>query len=106
MVGQPGPPFRYRSADPVADIAKWRPSIFMPRWASRITLEITEIRVERLQEMSEADAQAEGFMPWTHRTEGKISARQQFVELWNKINGKTHPWESNPWVWVMSFAKV
>jgi hypothetical protein len=78
----------------------------MPRWASRITLEITEIRVERLQEMSEADAQAEGFMPWTHRTEGKISARQQFVELWNKINGKTHPWESNPWVWVMSFAKV
>jgi hypothetical protein len=86
----------------------WRPSIHMPRWASRLTLEITAVRVERLNAISEADAIAEGLRPWTHRTEGAITARRQFVELWDTINDKRPgcSWESNPWVWVIAFRRL
>lgn len=87
----------------------WRPSIHMPRWASRITLEITEIRVERLNAISEEDAKAEGvegqhfqtLNPWV----GYLVYREPFAQLWEKINGKGS-WESNPWVWVISFKRV
>lgn len=87
---------------------KWRPSIFMPRWASRITLEVTGVRVERVQEITEADAMGEGFAPWTHRTEGEITGRRQFLELWDKINGKRSgcDWGTNPWVWCVSFQRI
>lgn len=85
---------------------KWRPSIHMPRWASRITLKIVSVRVERLQEISESDAKAEGVVnagPFDGRP-GHIH-RELFQELWNTINGKSHPWDANPWVWVVEFEK-
>lgn len=86
---------------------RWRPSIFMPRWASRITLRVTDVRVERLRDITEEEAITEGFYAWTHRTEGEISARHQFRELWAEINGKRSgcAWEDSPWVWVIQFRK-
>lgn len=94
---------QYLASNPHADWAKAyglkkTPSIFMPRWASRITLEVTAVRVERLQGISEEDAQKEGV---------SFSLRDSFMDsffaLWNEINGKTYPWESNPFVWVVEF---
>jgi hypothetical protein len=82
---------------------KWRPSIHMPRWASRITLRITDIRVERLQDISCADAEAEGAGHEAGLTGGQ--AREAFSHLWNKINGPG-AWEANPWVWVVCFERV
>jgi hypothetical protein len=84
----------------------WRPSTSMPRWASRITLEITDVRVERLKDISVSDAWAEGF----HDPTGKggwapATARTWFFETWNQINGDGS-WESNPWAWVISFKKI
>jgi hypothetical protein len=97
-----------------------QPSIFMPRWASRITLEITGVRVERLQEITEEDAKSEGVQPtlWFQPTKnendditlsdkvGHISYKNGFANIWQKINGKTYPWESNPFVWVISFKRL
>lgn len=138
----------YRATEEHPDIfPKWKPSIFMSRWASRITLEITAVRVERLQEITEEDAEKEGLKgdpvltwwqgyrefdygegqialeydqymgdappswmiepkkmmdrPWT-----RISAKQSFCGLWDSINGKKHPWESCPWVWVIEFKRI
>lgn len=91
----------------------WKPSIHMPRWASRITLEITNIRVERLQDISEADAKAEGVEPVTQpssRVPGTAAtictATENFAWLWDQINGKKHPWAENPWVWVVEFRRA
>jgi hypothetical protein len=103
---------------------KWRPSIHMPRWASRITLRITDIRVERLQNIegqhpSESDAIAEGVRA-VHHGDGEYyysafrdepnpknwcDPADAFKELWNKINGPG-AWEANPWVWVVAFERV
>lgn len=94
---------------------KWKPSIFMPRWASRITLEVTEVRVERLNLISEQDALAEGVytneqaiaklnLPASTRLQG--TCVDKFRILWESINGKTYPWASDPWVWVVSFRKI
>lgn len=80
----------------------WRPSIFMPRWASRITLEITEVRVERLQEITEADARSEGADIIGPDGDHWDCYRDAFTYLWGKINGEGS-WESNPWVWALSF---
>lgn len=84
----------------------WRPSIFMPRWASRITLELTDVRVQRLQDISEEDAKAEGItepMP-IMGTRGYVAA---FSYLWDSINGKRYPWtDSNPWVWALTFRRL
>ncbi|MFA5252743.1 MAG: hypothetical protein WC454_09200 [Phycisphaerae bacterium] len=78
-----------------------RSSLFMPRWASRITLEITNIRVELLQDITETGAISEGccnaYHPDFHVGE--------FRDLWDSINSKTYPWESNPWVWVIEFKR-
>jgi hypothetical protein len=78
---------------------RWKPSIHMPRWASRITLEITGLRVERLQEISEADAIAEGIQ---HRTMNNPIV--EFQWLWESISGPGS-WAMNPWVWVLEFER-
>lgn len=100
---------------------RWRPSIHMPRWASRITLEITDVRVERLNSISEADAAAEGVgsdlwfaangVPeeeWTslgeHGAE-RVSHINTFATLWESIYG-AESWQANPWVWVIEFEQV
>jgi hypothetical protein len=82
------------------------PSIHMPRIASRITLEITAVRVERVQVITRADAIAEGCQPG-ETTEGDYSYELGFLDLWDSINAKRGPsWESNPWVWVVEFRRV
>jgi hypothetical protein len=95
---------------------KWKPSIFMPREACRLFLEITDIRVERLQDISEEDAIAEGveklgnILLWTYKdylTNNQVrqySARQSYMSLWDKINGPGS-WEKNPFVWKITFKK-
>lgn len=85
------------------DRGKIRPSIFMPRWASRINLEIISIGVERLQEITEDEAEKEGLC---FDEQNQITAREHFENLWNKINGKKHLWESNPYVWRIEFERV
>ena len=90
---------------------RWRPSIHMPRWASRILLEITDVRVERLQDISEADAQAEGVKVDGngHAVRDDVvnvgGARTAFAELWESINGPDS-WSANPWVWVIEFRRI
>ncbi|MCU4119360.1 hypothetical protein [Variovorax sp. N23] len=94
---------------------KRRPSIHMPRWASRILLEVTEVRVERLQDISEADSMAEGVdmsepitmpfspgMEWCTVTMKPRSAREAYAALWESINDPG-AWDANPWVWAVSF---
>ena len=89
----------------------WTPSIFMPRWASRITLEIGKVRVERLQEIILSEIGMEG-VKWPGETWGKTGYFENefpkiFGRLWDSINAKRgFPWESNPWVWVIEFKKV
>lgn len=83
--------------------SSWRPSIFMPRWASRLLLDVARIRVERAQDISEEDAIAEGMQ--CAGIPAALTNRAAFAHLWNQINIK-HGWESNPWVWVVEFPKV
>lgn len=89
--------------------ARWRPSIHMPRWASRLTLEVTEVRVQRLQEISEEDAKAEGIdCLKTQSGPTTLAGRPwatEFRHLWASING-TASWDANPWVWAVSFRVV
>lgn len=90
--------------------SKWRPSIYMPRWASRILLEITDVRVERLQDISEEDAASEGAPCEIGRLEATIlgtqaSYRKGFIRLWESINGEGS-WIENPWVWVIEFKRI
>lgn len=83
-----------------------RPSIFMPRWASRITLEIAGVRVERLKDISEDDAVAEGRPRHTKPPES-ISTVEMFATSWNHLNEKRgYGWNANPWVWVIEFKRV
>jgi hypothetical protein len=88
------------------DYVKWKPSIHMPKAAARIWLEITNIRVERLWEISDEDAKAEGVKPkegmWFKRIQRYDEA---FSELWQSINGE-QSWNENPWVWVVEFKKI
>jgi hypothetical protein len=89
------------------DVKRWRPSIHMPRWASRITLEITDIRVERLNEISEEDAIAEGITKQDaeyHWYDGPQPV-WAFKTLWESIHGPGS-WDANPWVWVVEFKPM
>lgn len=90
----------------------WTPSIHMPRWASRITLEVAGVRAEALQDISEADAKAEGapdyeegIDPPPPGADHEWSFRGSFIRLWESINGPGS-WEANPWVWVIEFRRV
>lgn len=109
---------------------KWKPSLFMPKEAARIFLKVTNVRVERLQEISSEDAIAEGiaidkqpmknndgwYYPKNYLPENteywgskyfKIGEySKSFESLWQSINAKKHPWESNPWVWVYEFKRI
>lgn len=112
------------------EFQRYRPSIHMPRWASRLTLELTEVRVERLQEISEADAKTEGLAVLTkdrgqtwkwgiadrdglpgndntgwHWSDWDVDPRKAFAKLWRCINGPG-AWDANPWVWALSFKRV
>lgn len=84
---------------------KWHPSIHMPRWASRITLEITGVRVERLRDLSEDDAKSEGITPPSGGVLPGWEYRINFRDLWMSIYGADN-WEANPWVWVIEFKVV
>ncbi|EEE3543001.1 hypothetical protein C3A78_14215 [Salmonella enterica subsp. enterica serovar Poona] len=84
---------------------KWTPSIHMPRWASRILLEITDVRVERLRDLSEEDAKSEGITPSAGGVLPGWGYRINFRDLWMDIYG-TDNWEANPWVWVIEFKRV
>ncbi|EPC5538520.1 hypothetical protein LWX85_002195 [Salmonella enterica] len=101
--GNPAPEF-YDADDNLH--CGWRPSIHMPRWASRITLEITDVRVERLNAISEEDAQAEGVQPACYEIRPPEAAyRVSFGEVWRGIYGE-ESWVANPWVWVIEFKRV
>ncbi len=89
-----------------SDAPKWRPSIHMPRWASRLTLEIKSVHVERLQDISEDNARAEGWPgPITETGFPIASPLAWFANVWTSINGPG-TWEANPWVWVIKFERV
>jgi hypothetical protein len=107
---------QYPVADrrPLRVTAGWRPSIHMPRWASRLTLTVTEVRVERLQDISEADCVAEGIEWMTRTASGNfyrhfdapgmpIMAFGAYRSLWNHING-AGAWDVNPWVVAYTFT--
>lgn len=88
-------------------LAKWYSPIHMRRSASRLTLEVTAVRVERLQEISEADVRAEGIEVVGYGDyPGEFSGKHLFQKAWDAINGKTYPWSSSPWVWVIEFQPV
>jgi hypothetical protein len=85
---------------------RWRPSIHMPRWASRIDLEVTGVRVERLQDISEVDAIAEGAPPVLVPPDGgSMPHAEGFRDLWESINGD-RSWAENPFVWVIEFKRI
>jgi len=85
--------------------SNWKPSIHMPRWASRITLEVVNVRAERLQAITNDDAKAEGVNEWNGEEPGDFCG--EFRELWDSINSdRGYGWEANPWVWVVEFKTV
>ncbi len=92
----------YRATDQDAPVSKWTPSIHMPRWASRITLEVVSVGVERLNDCSREDAIAEGI---DIDPEWPTDPRDTYRSLWESINGPGS-WEANPWVWVVEFRKL
>jgi len=113
-------PVSYRATWPPEDeegrCFKWKSSRFMPRWASRITLEVTGVRVERLQDITEEDAKEEGvyqrceeWLPTDADPNGYayVMAADAFRTLWDSINSRRgFGWDANPWVWVISFRRV
>jgi len=96
----------YRADHPDPESLNWRPSIFMPRWASRITLEVGDVRAEQLQDITDADAYREGVGDM--HVPGVVAppVRARFHQLWDEINGERAPWKSNPWVWRVAFRRV
>lgn len=95
----------YRATSKVADtFHAWKPSIFMPRWASRLTLRVTAVKVERVQDITTGDAIMEG-CPADMWDGGQ--PLDWFSVLWDSVNSKRgYSWDSNPWVWVVEFERV
>ena len=93
--------------DDIADVTKWKPSIHMAKEAARIWLKVTNVRVERLQEITEVQAQAEGCN--SGLLTGACTARGQFEDLWNSTVKKSdldrYGWDASPWVWVIEFER-
>lgn len=96
-------PAGWDSAPNDAEALKWRPSIHMPRWASRILLEITDVRVERLKSISDRDALREGCSAADMKSGDCVA--DVFARLWASIYG-SDSWNANPWVWVIEFKRV
>ncbi len=109
VIAYPKSPNRFTAIPHEPLNQKWRPSIFMPRWASRFTLPILKIRIERLQDISEEDARAEGgpqvlgFVDESGK-HGFENYREWYQNLWDSINGPGS-WAANPWVWVIEFER-
>nr|WP_314367635.1 hypothetical protein [uncultured Acinetobacter sp.] len=99
----------YKASHDCGDGEKWKPSIHMPRSACRLILEITKIRVERLNDISSEDAKAEGFDYSTHPSAIQmgyaIGAKTNFRVTWEQIYGQNE-WNKNPWVWVVEFKVI
>lgn len=108
----------YKATDPAPELCiagleepgvRWCPSIHMPRWASRIMLEIVNVRVERVQDISEADAMAEGSQEpsLVPIVSACWSERQVYAKLWDHINkDRGYGWDVNPWAWVIEFKRI
>jgi hypothetical protein len=108
-----GVSYRADHHDPTGDgptRIRWRPSIHMPRFASRITLSVVDCHIERLQAITDEDAKAEGVLPAAFCKAGRPAGMEHveaFEDLWNKINKKRgFPWDSDPLVWVISFERI
>ena len=115
-------PVQYAADGHEECLEDWRkaPSIHMPRWASRITLAITDVRVQRVQDTSEDDCLAEGIYPIAHGKEGYYYAIKDgppshtdycfpsdaLRALWNSIYSNRYPWDGNPWCWCYTFRRV
>lgn len=108
--------YMYRATDEISGDTKWHPSIHMPKEAARIWLKVTDVRVERLQEITEDGAQAEGEIDnrgLIHSPDNEYerihTAREHFIEIWNSTIKKSdldrYSWDANPWVWVIEFER-
>lgn len=108
--------YMYRATDEIYGDAKWHPSIHMPKEAARIWLKVTDVRVERLQEITEEEAGAEGAVDnrgFIHSYDNEYThihtAREDFAEIWNNTVKKSdfdrYGWDANPWVWVIEFER-
>jgi hypothetical protein len=102
--------FEYRADNQPQSVIPWKPSIFLPREAARLFLEVKAVRIERLQEISPEDAEGEG-VDVTGYDLGPYAKTGDYYTwayqcLWQDINGKKYPWDSNPWVWVYEFMRV
>lgn len=103
--------YMYRATDEISGDAKWHPSIHMPKAAARIWLKVTDVRVERLQEISGEGALAEGTDKYIH-VDGTLNEDQtitSFIGIWNSTIKKSalncYSWNANPWVWVIGFER-
>jgi hypothetical protein len=99
----------YAADWPLSRPGRWRPSIHMPRWASRILLEITDVRVERVQEIDPNNACDEGVLPYDpyHPLPAALYYRATFADMWDRINAaRGYGWDANPWVWCVAFRRI
>ena len=108
--------YMYRATDEISGDAKWHPSIRMPKEAARIWLKVTDVRVERLQKITEDGSKAEGAIDnrgFIHSPDNEYdrihTAREHFIEIWNSTIKKSsldrYGWDASPWVWVIEFER-